>query len=364
MKQFNALFLLTATALLAGCGGAASSSSASSSASSTATSSISSEAISSKEESLSISASDSSASEEESSSIPDSAISISEESSSSEPTLPDFDTLKYSYGDFSIVGETGSCIYTYDSDTLTYTINVNADEKLEYTLSGFFQGKILVQNGDNLSSYKGVTFVLDNACLTNAEDQDAVIEFALDKKNVEIKAKKETENKIFATGSALAISSLNNIEFSGAGTLDLASYGSDMHTVKADGDVSIYGSGNINVLYSAHDAFHGKHLAFANDGGTAYSGTLNVTQAVSQAFDFETNKGKGSISVEGGTIIVDNAASVFKTDASLTIASGASVIATNLTEDPVVAGDNSSGLAVTIEGTFTVDGEPYTYSVA
>ena len=341
MKHAKPLLFLSSLLLLASCG----------SGQGATTSSAGSTSISSIESSV------------EASSVSAEASSPTESSSQAASSVetPDFDLLKESYGDFHIVGASSDAVYTFDATSSTYTINVSENAKLEYTLSGFFQGKIVVANGNNLSSFKGITFTLNNACLTNADNQSAVIEYLPESKNIELKAKKDSHNLILATGSALAISSNNNIELVGSGVFDFASYGADMHTIKADGDISIYGSHTINILYSAHDAFHGKHLSFVSETSVAYSGTVNVEQASSQAFDFETNKGKGTISVEGGTFNISNCASVFKTDVSLTISSGVTINANNLSEEPVVKGENSSSLEYVNEGIFNVDGLPYTH---
>ena len=278
----------------------------------------------------------------------------------------DYSTLKKTFGAFSITKEDANADYTYDEETHTYILKVTSAAKAEFTLRGYFDGKLSIENPNGIEEgqYKGVALNLDNACLVNHDYNVAgsIIDYTLTSKNVQIKSKKGTNNKIIGNATVAPIYSNNNIEFSGSGYLDIHSYGKDAHAVKCDGDISIYGSHTLNVTYADHDAFHGKHLYFSNEGVSPYTGTVDVKQAVSQAFDFETNKGKGSIDVEGGNIIVNNCESVFKTDATLKIFGGATVTATGLSKEAVVKGDNSSGITYTCEGSFTVDGAPYTYA--
>ena len=287
-------------------------------------------------------------------------------SASSEEQHVDYSTLKKTFGAFSITKEDANADYTYDEETHTYILKVTSAAKAEFTLRGYFDGKFSIENPSGIEEgqYKGVTLNLDTACLVNHEYNVAgsIIDYTLTSKNVQIKSKKGTNNKIIGNATVAPIYSNNNIEFSGSGYLDIHSYGKDAHAVKCDGDISIYGSHTLNVTYADHDAFHGKHLYFSNAGESPYAGTVDVKQAVSQAFDFETNKGKGSIDVEGGNIIVSNCESVFKTDATLKIFAGATVTATNLSKQAVVKGDNSSGITYTCEGSFTVDGAPYSYA--
>ena len=328
MKHVKPLLLLATMALLASC--STSSTSTSSSAASEATTS---------------------------STTSSSSVAPSSSASSYIPSY-DLDALRSAYGAFSIVKSTTDGNIQYDEESNTYTLSVAAS-KAEYVLTGYFDGAIKIENPNALSAYKGVTITLSSACLIANGDSPAIY-YSLESKNVEIKAKNGTANKILSFGNGVAVESANNVEFSGKGNLEMASTYQDVHTVRAQGEIRIYGEATINVSYSAHDAFHGNYMVFAEDSSAPtenpFLGTLTVSHVVSQAFDCETSKGKGYINVCNGTVLVDDAESVFKTDTKITIGSGAKVTATNISGDPYVQGDNSSGLTLEVNGSFTCNG--------
>lgn len=328
MKPKIALLNLLALALLASCGSTSSSSASASS--------------SNVSESSATSASTSSATS----------------GATSSASAYDTEALKAAYGNFSITRGSNAGSFTYDEVNNVYTLSVDTT-KAEYILTGYFEGQILIKNVNSLSSYKGVTITLTNACLVSTGDYPAIY-YTLSSKNVEVKAKVDTSNKILALGTDVAIYSGNNIEFSGKGNLELASTGAECHAVRADDQIRFYSSPTIRVSSCAHDAFHGNECIFSEDpdvlADNPFEGTIYVDSTISQAFDFETSSGKGFINVYSGTVYANNCESVFKTDAALVIGANAKVIATNLTGDPYQQGDNSSGLAVTINGTFTNDG--------
>ncbi len=275
-------------------------------------------------------------------------------------SVPTYDlaALKTKYGDFAIEAESGAeGNVSYDSTNNVYTIAVAAT-KYKYTLTGYFSGKILIDNTNSLESFKGVKLSLAGACLVN-EGNDSPIDYDLSNKNVEISAKNGTENLILSYGEGPCIHSENNVEISGKGTLEMSSLYYDTHVIDAEGDITVYESLTINVPYCGHDVFHGENFISVDDDGTAYSGTMNIANVVSQAFDFETDAVDATITVSGGTINIDTAASAFKTDVSLLIEAGATVNANNLLEGAIAASDGSSGVSVTVNGTFLVDGEAY-----
>ena len=276
----------------------------------------------------------------------------------SEEVSYDTAALKEQYGSFNIVKESNAGSYSYDEATNTYILCPDTI-KAEYTLSGYFEGRILISNVNNLASYKGVTLSLSNACLISSGNYPA-IQYSLDSKNVEIKAKINTANKVIAVGEEVAIRSENHIEFSGKGELEMASFGTDAHVVRAKDEIRFYSSPTIHVTACAHDAFHGNKCIFSKDpdalSDTPFTGVVRVDQAVSQAFDFETSSGNGYVNVYSGTVYASNMESVFKTDTALVVGAEAKVIASNLSGDPYQQGDNSSGLSVIINGSFTVDG--------
>ena len=364
MNVKKPLFLLSTLLLLASCGG--DKSSYSGSATSTQVSTPTTSQTQSQQTSEPVVASEPAVSSEPAATSQQEAS--SEESSvapSSSQEAPAFDFAPYEqqYGTFTIdAGDVGS--YTYDENTRTYTLAV-AESKAKYSLSGAFQGNIIIDNVNNLASYKGVEITFNQAAIASLSTSKAAIQYKLDAKNVEIKAQKGTVNYLFNVGEASGVYSKNNIEFSGKGKLIAESYpgSSDTpHTFEAKGNITLTSGIELTVNNSAHDAFHGKKLASKDDEGVAFSGKVTVKDCASQAFDFETSSGGGSITLDGGTFVVNGADSVFKTDAALTIASGVTVTATSLKEEAVVAGDNSPGLVYTNNGTFTVDGQPYSYN--
>ncbi len=342
MKHFNYLIALSAF-LLASCGG--SSSSASSAASSAAASSAA-----SSEASSAVSSTDATTSE----------AATSEASSSS---YYDLEALQEEYGSFSLTADDSEASgnISYDSSSNTYTIAVAAT-KYKYNLTGYFDGQVVIKNSNSLTDFKGVKLSLVNACLVSQTD-DSPIDYDVDSKNVEISAKKKCVNYILSYGDAPCIHSENNVEISGKGSLEMASFYEGAHVVDAEGDVTVYEELAITVPHCAHDVFHGENFySKVDDDGTEvpFSGTMTLSNITKQAFDFETDAVDATITVSGGTITVSNAAAVFKTDVSLLIEEGATVSATGLSGGAVLKSDGSSGVTVTVNGTFLVDGEDYT----
>ena len=300
-----------------------------------------------------------------SSSSSEPSLSSSEDSSlvsSSTASMPSYDTsaLAEKYGEFSItVAETGVGSYSYDEEQHVYTLAV-ASSNAEYILSGYFSGMIKIENPSSVGSFKGVTLTLQGACLVG-EGSNPVINYAMDSKKVEVKAKKDTNNMVLALGTGNAILSENNVEFSGKGSLEMASLGGEAHTVKASDTIRVYGSPNITVSYSDHDAFHANYLDFMEDPSDStsskFTGNLTVNRALSQAFDMETGKGKGYAHLQSGTVYINNVVNVFKVDKEIVIGADASVIATNVSEEPYVHGEATESVALSVEGSFTVDGK-------
>ena len=345
------ILLFAAPLLLAGCGGTSSSSSPSSepstSQSQSQSSSAKSESSASSESSKSQSSSQESSPAESSPEESSPAESSPEESSSEE------------MDDFSITAdETPGASVSYDAEANVYTLAVCAT-KAEYVISGTKATHIVIKDVNELGdgNYKGVKLTLDGAgIITN--DSAPAIEYTLGSKNVQISCKKGTSNLIRCMDSGMGILSANNVEVSGKGDLFITT--AEEHCIKAEGRVALYGS-NAITLTSGHDAIHCKNLATVNDDDDTevFSGTVNVTSAGSQAFEGTSSKGKGTIDIQGGAWEVYNTESVFKSDVSVTIGEAATVTAGNITKDAVVLGDAATSLNVTVNGTFTVDGEPY-----
>lgn len=271
---------------------------------------------------------------------------------------PDLAALKKKYGAFSIVKEKGNDAVLSD-DGKVYTISVSI-EKSSYTLSGYFEGRIVIDNKDGLESYKGVELKLDNACIVSS--LGTAVAYSPDKKNIELAAKRDTENYIIASEEGDAVSSSNNLEIDGKGTLHLNTAAG--HALNAKDTVRFYDATSIDIV-SGHDGIHAGHFVADNEETLAadfeaFTGTVKILYALSQGFDCTTSKGTGTIDISSGTFEIANCESAFKTDVSLTIAG--IVSASGLTGEPVVYGDNSAGAAISVAegGSFTVDGLPYT----
>lgn len=276
----------------------------------------------------------------------------------------DLTKLKEQYGEFSITttkGEEG----VLSDDGATYTISVSSS-KNAYTISGYFEGHIVINNSDDLSTFKGVKIILSNACLVT--DTGSNIEYQVDGKNIEIVAQKSTVNYIINTGEGYydcAVNSQNNIEVDGKGTLNIVTQTG--HGLNAEGKIRFYDSPIINIS-SGHDAIHAGKFVSNNEEDAvedyeAFTGTLNVVYALSQAFDCTTSSSKGSIDLSSGNYNIRNCESAFKTDLWLTI--GGKVIVKDLTDAPVVRGAASIGVTIEIlnGGSFVVDEAPYTNTV-
>ena len=124
---------------------------------------------------------------------------------------------------------------TIDEEAGTITL-APADEKVEYTITGEFEGQII-------NKTKGTMIILDNAKLTNANGK-AVIYGEL---KTEIKIKENSTNTIAVTGEAdktygkAAVLCEKAIEIGGAGTCTISC--ENGHGVKAS-KIELKGSGN------------------------------------------------------------------------------------------------------------------------
>ena len=221
----------------------------------------------------------------------------------------------------------------------------------------------MINNDDNLTSYKGVSITLDNACIVT--DSGMSFNYAVTGKYLEIISNNSTTNYIINNGTGEddhAVYSDNNVDLNLKSGSVLNITTTTGHGVKADSDVRVYGKGTA-VFNAGHDALHGKKFLSNNDDEDdlkVLEGTINVKYAFSQAFDFSTKKTKGNIYLTSGKYIIDSVDTVFKVDNTLSIASGVVVTATNVANDPVLRGDFSTGVTISNNGTFTVDGVNYT----
>ena len=283
------------------------------------------------------------------------------EESESEPSIdPEqlVNSLVEEYGEFSITPDsTEGASVTYDEENNVYTLAVCTD-KAEYVVKGAKATHIDVKDVNGLGSYKGVKITFEGAAIVSTDDRPAV-DYTLGSKNVQFSAKKGTNNKIYSLGEGDGIHSENNVEVSGKGNLFIQT--AKEHGIKAENKITLYGSNEIDIV-AGHDALHAKKLLTVEDvevDPAVFSGKVIVESAGHQGVDATTKNGDGSISIDGGTWEINNCKSAFKTDASLFIGEGATVTATNLSSYPVAYGDYATNLNVSVEGTFTVDGEAY-----
>lgn len=240
----------------------------------------------------------------------------------------DYEEMKTTYGDFSITQD--SNVLAPDEDV--YYINV-ASSKLTYVISGYFEGRIVIQNGNNLSDYKGVTLEFNNAFIVN--DDEATIDYQVDAKNVEIITDKSTTNYIVNTSETNydghAVNSNNSIKLQLKADSNLYLYTVHGHTMKSDGDVKLIGSGN-----------------------------FTISNAISQGVKCSLNSGTGTLNITGGTFVINNCESVFKVDSLINISAG-SLTATGIWSYPFARDIGDTLILTVADGvSAVVNGENYT----
>ena len=252
---------------------------------------------------------------------------------------------------------------TYDIATKTFIFDVGV-EKHSYIVTGRFEGRFLV-NDTTLTEYKGITFKLNNAILSNNEEGGSVFLYQPHSKAITIEALKDTNNSVTAKGTA--ISSVNNVNLCGSGTIAIKS--ATEHAVKGD-DVRCYGSATINIDGSGKDGLHGKNF-FTDDGGDGaekkiFNGTINLKAITKQAFDFCNDKDwSGSINLISTSVVnVVSCENVFKSDTKIVL--DGKVTATGIV-DKAIAKDkaNPNGILVLVSGEVSFNGTvlaPNTYN--
>lgn len=280
--------------------------------------------------------------------------------SSSEASTPasSADSLSQNYGAFSLTATENGAEPVYDATTKTYTLAVSS-KKAVYTLSGYFEGTIVIANPSALTSYKGVELILNNTYLKAADETLALIHYELKEKYLQLDAASGTTNIL--SSSATGVDSENNLRLGGAGELDILS--SYSHGVKGD-DIGLYGSGTIKVAAGA-DALHGKNLFSDNlESGTdlvAFTGTMALSAGASeQAIDCCDGSGTsedpwtGSITIGAGAVVtIGGAANVARCNTLFEI--DGSVTATGITSSPIITKAEGS-LSLVVNGSFSVDG--------
>lgn len=279
----------------------------------------------------------------------------------------DLTTLKKTYGTFSITrGDGGNNNASYNEETNTYTIPVE-ETKAEYVLQGYSDARFVFANPNSVADYKGIKINLNKACIVS-NSTSSVFYYSLGSKNIEVGAKKNTENILLNIGEGNVIDSQANIELTGKGSLELFSKGatSGGHTVRASNSISLYESVNLTIN-SGHDGLHCDSIYTYNNDDTTnkYTGTIRFGKIVSQAMEATTSQCEGLIKLTSGTFVIDNCDSVFKSDISISISSGVSVKASSTTSNPVVKQDKDEvdenvtipSLKLENSGTFIANGE-------
>lgn len=293
-----------------------------------------------------------------SSSSASTSTSTSTSSSTSETSSDPADV----YGDFSITQTANGTTPIYDAATSTWTIGVSSS-KAVYALKGYLQGRIVIANPDNLTSFKGVVLDLNGAYIEGDSETEYAINFTLSGKYLALESASGTTNVI--SNTAGAVNSENNLRFGGEGKLLLVS--STGHGAKAD-DILFYGSSDVTIAAAA-DGLHG-HNFYTNDGESTpseYTGTLSIHGVQEQALDFCDGSGtsedpwSGEIIVDSGAkIVIDTAQNVARVNTAFTVKG--SIVATNILDTAPIITKNSGSLIVTIAdgAIFTVNGTAIT----
>lgn len=237
-------------------------------------------------------------------------ISSSEESSSSiESSVPE------GYGEFSVTRIKNGSEPVFDDATSSWHLYVTSS-KAEYSLTGYFEGDIVIEDGNALvSGYKGATLDLSGLYLVGT------IQYTLADKNVALVVEEGTTNYI--CGKTTALVSENNVEISGAGSLIISA--STGHGIDCD-KVTLYGDTLITINNVTKDGIHAHNLLTLNDSSVPFSGTLSIINVGDQGIDCSDGDGSeadpysGSISiVNGAKITISNAVNMVKTDISLSV---------------------------------------------
>ncbi len=239
----------------------------------------------------------------------------------------DYEDMALEYGEFEI---NGPYEIIPDEDN-TYVINVT-DDKETYYISGYLEGRIVIMNQNQLSSYKGVKLVFSNCCIVS--DYYPPVDYTLTNKNVEIVISGMTYlvNTSTENYDGCAINSENNVEIHGDGSLYV--YTAHGHCIRADGDVRIYENVAI-YLSSGHDGIHCHNFYSSSESGVVYDNGLYVENAISQCIETSKKDGTGAAYLEYGYFYFCYAESALKVDSLLKIGA-VSVYFDNIESDLIV----------------------------
>ena len=177
----------------------------------------------------------------------------------------------------------------------------------EYTVKGKLNGSLLFSA--NISD--SVLLYLDGASITSKDSH--AIYWASDNGKIEIKSTEGSVNtiKTVVNGNYVysAIESENNIEIGGSGKLDIV--GGQRHAVKGS-NITIKGNSEIDIK-ALKDGLHGKHILITGSITTIH----DCTDAI-QA-EYNSSNAKGTIIVEGGSLLINNCKRAFRAEDSVTI---------------------------------------------
>ncbi len=283
----------------------------------------------------------------------------SSSSSSSEDVLSGINEFSLDYESFKTTYGTAKLTLNgveVSDDNGVYYLDVT-NEKQVFELTGYFDGRIVIQNPNSLTTYKAVTLNLNKAFIVS--NNEATIDYTLENKTFDIYSINGTTNYVVNSSKSNydghAINAMNNFGLYIEDNSTINVYSAHGHTIKADGDVKVGGTGNV-YLSSGHDGIH-CHNFSTSYGGTNYSGTFTINNSISQAIEASKSSGEGVAYIYGGEFIINNAESVFKVDATIRF-TGGSLSSTGIWATPFVRGGSSElsliigdGISVVVNGT-------------
>lgn len=212
-------------------------------------------------------------------------------------------------------------------DDLAKTITLAPDaEKIEYTISGDFEGQII-------NKQKGTVIVLNNANISNKEGKAAIF----GELKTEIKSENDSVNTITVTGTGdgnAAVSCEKPVEIGGSGSCTISC--ENAHGVKAS-KVTLKGSGiytfdagedssgiNCNEFIVEEEKTFTANIKDSKNGIkadetiTIASGTFNFENIAKTALKTDTSKDDAEvehfIKIDGGTFNFTNCKKIYDTE--------------------------------------------------
>lgn len=195
---------------------------------------------------------------------------------------------------FTIEGKDGA-EFTYSAEDKTITLS--SEGTPEYTLSGDFEGMIIVMADDTVINLSGAKLSNSNAPAINSEYK------------YEVSAKRDTENSVLVSGDydetnkTGAINGAKKIKIGGAGKLEVS--GSVNHGIKSSKSIEVKGSGNFTISGSSEGSAINCNIFEVEPERTFYLTLKNSKNGI---------KADKYIAIESGTFILKNLTTGFKTD--------------------------------------------------